>query len=43
MADNSLAKKLIGWEPEVTLEEGIDKLKEFCHDKFVSFIVNTKI
>ncbi|KKU57212.1 MAG: hypothetical protein UX81_C0042G0003 [Parcubacteria group bacterium GW2011_GWA2_47_12] len=28
LADNSLAKKLLGWKPEVTLEEGIAELKE---------------
>lgn len=27
LADNSLAKKLLGWMPEVTLEEGIAELK----------------
>ncbi|KKT44583.1 MAG: hypothetical protein UW34_C0009G0001 [Parcubacteria group bacterium GW2011_GWA2_44_15] len=27
LADNSLAKKLLGWKPEVTLEEGIAELK----------------
>ena len=27
LADNSLAKKLLGWKPEVTLEEGIGELK----------------
>jgi UDP-glucose 4-epimerase len=27
LADNSLAKKLLGWTPEVTLEEGILELK----------------
>jgi UDP-glucose 4-epimerase len=26
-ADNSLAKKLLGWKPEVKLEEGIEELK----------------
>jgi len=30
-ADNSKAKKLLGWEPKVTLEEGITELKkEWC-------------
>ncbi|KKS43742.1 MAG: hypothetical protein UV05_C0022G0005 [candidate division CPR1 bacterium GW2011_GWA2_42_17] len=28
LADNSLAKKLLGWEPEVALEEGIEELKK---------------
>ncbi|MES2088277.1 MAG: NAD-dependent epimerase/dehydratase family protein [Patescibacteria group bacterium] len=28
LADNSLAKKLLGWEPQVSLEEGIDELKK---------------
>ncbi len=28
LADNSLAKKLLGWSPEVTLEEGIKELKK---------------
>lgn len=28
LADNSLAKKLLGWEPTVSLEDGIAKLKE---------------
>ncbi len=28
LADNRLAKKLLGWEPEVTLEEGIKELKK---------------
>ncbi len=27
LADNTLAKKLLGWKPEVTLEEGIAELK----------------
>ncbi|MBI2476454.1 MAG: NAD-dependent epimerase/dehydratase family protein [Candidatus Taylorbacteria bacterium] len=27
LADNSLAKKLLGWTPEVTLEDGINELK----------------
>ncbi len=27
LADNSLAKKLLGWEPTVPLEKGIDELK----------------
>ncbi len=27
LADNSLAKKLLGWKPEVSLEEGIAELK----------------
>lgn len=28
LADSSLAKKLLGWKPEVTLEEGIAELKK---------------
>jgi UDP-glucose 4-epimerase len=28
LADNSLAKKLLGWTPKVTLEEGIKELKQ---------------
>lgn len=28
LADNSLAKKLLGWEPKVSLEEGIAELKK---------------
>jgi UDP-glucose 4-epimerase len=28
LADNSLAKKLIGWEPRVSMEEGIAELKK---------------
>ncbi len=28
LADNSLAKKLLGWKPKVTLEEGIAELKK---------------
>jgi UDP-glucose 4-epimerase len=28
LADNSLAKKLLGWEPHVSLEEGIAELKK---------------
>ena len=28
LADNSLAKKLLGWKPEVTLEDGIAELKK---------------
>ncbi|MDO8619724.1 MAG: NAD-dependent epimerase/dehydratase family protein [bacterium] len=28
LADNSLAKKLLGWKPEITLEEGIKELKK---------------
>ncbi len=30
LADNSLAKKLIGWEPQVTLEDGIAELKKLA-------------
>ncbi len=29
LADNSLAKKLLGWKPEVSLEEGIAELRRF--------------
>ena len=29
LADNSLAKKLLGWKPEVSLEEGIAVLRRF--------------
>jgi UDP-glucose 4-epimerase len=28
LADNSLAKKLLGWKPEVSLEEGVAELKK---------------
>lgn len=28
LADNSLANKLLGWQPEVSLEEGIEELKQ---------------
>lgn len=28
LADNSFARKLLGWKPEITLEEGIKELKE---------------
>ena len=28
LADNSLAKKLLGWEPTVSVEEGIAELKK---------------
>lgn len=28
LADNSLAKKLLGWEPKISLEEGIAELKK---------------
>jgi UDP-glucose 4-epimerase len=31
LADNSLAKKLLGWEPQVTLEEGIAELKKLSN------------
>jgi UDP-glucose 4-epimerase len=31
LADNSLAKKLLGWEPQVSLEEGIAELKKLSH------------
>ena len=27
LADNSLAKRLLGWQPEVSMEEGIEELK----------------
>ena len=30
LADNSLAKKLLGWKPEVSIEEGIAELKIFA-------------
>ena len=30
LADNSLARKLLGWKPEVTIEEGITELKEIA-------------
>jgi UDP-glucose 4-epimerase len=30
MADIRLAKKLLGWEPKVTLEKGIAELKKLC-------------
>ncbi len=30
LADNSLAKKLLGWEPQVSLEEGIAELKKLA-------------
>jgi UDP-glucose 4-epimerase len=30
LADNSLAKKLLGWKPEVKLEDGIKELKREC-------------
>ncbi len=30
LADNSLAKKLLGWEPQVTIEEGIAELKSLA-------------
>jgi UDP-glucose 4-epimerase len=31
LADNSLAKKLLGWEPQVTLEDGIAELKKLAN------------
>ncbi len=31
LADNSLAKKLLGWQPEVSIKEGIEELKEVFH------------
>lgn len=31
LADNSLAKKLLGWTPQVTLEEGIAELKQLAN------------
>ena len=31
LADNTLAKKLLGWEPQVTLEEGIAELKKLAN------------
>jgi nucleoside-diphosphate-sugar epimerase len=27
LGDNSLAKKLLGWKPEISLEEGIKNVK----------------
>lgn len=30
LADSSLAKKLLGWEPKVSIEEGINELKLFA-------------
>lgn len=30
LADNSLAKKLLGWEPQVSIEEGIAELKQLA-------------
>jgi UDP-glucose 4-epimerase len=30
LADNQLAKKLLGWEPAVSLEEGIAELKKLA-------------
>ena len=30
LADNSLAKKLLGWKPEVSIEEGIVELKKLA-------------
>lgn len=30
LADNSLAKKLLGWEPKVSIEEGITELKKLA-------------
>ena len=31
LADNTLAKKLLGWEPHVTLQEGIAELKKLAN------------
>ncbi len=31
LADNSLAKKLLGWEPQISLEEGIAELKKLAN------------
>jgi len=31
LADNSLAKKLLGWQPEVDIEEGVKELKKLFH------------
>ncbi len=31
LADNRLAKKLLGWQPEVNIEEGIEELKKIIH------------
>ncbi len=30
LADNSLAKELLGWEPEVKIEDGIEELKKIA-------------
>ncbi|MES2203502.1 MAG: NAD-dependent epimerase/dehydratase family protein [Patescibacteria group bacterium] len=30
LADNSLAKQLLGWEPQISLEEGIEELKRLA-------------
>jgi UDP-glucose 4-epimerase len=32
LGDNSLAKKLLGWKPEISLEEGIKKCKEYFYN-----------
>ena len=31
LADNSLAKKLLGWQPEMAIEEGVKELKKLSH------------
>ena len=31
LADNTRARELLGWEPEITIEEGIAKLKKLLH------------
>ena len=32
LGDNSLTKKLLGWKPEISLEEGIKKCKEYFYN-----------
>jgi len=32
LGDNSLVKKLLGWKPEISLEEGIKKCKEYFYN-----------
>jgi UDP-glucose 4-epimerase len=32
LGDNSLAKKLLGWKPEISFEEGIKKCKEYFYN-----------
>ena len=31
LADNTLAKELLGWDPQVSIEEGIAELKKKLH------------